>query len=189
MRRIEVVESNEGSDIKQKPEIATNKEASVKSVSSPVVSSPPSATIWPFESKSASTGGTRLKIEEIDSSTGVSSSISTDDTRVVEEDGEKTIEEVGGSRTRGLGRRVEEQLMASSSSSCPHGAEGERGTPALPLSFAQFTKDWRTLHTSSQRQEKKAFCYTQCCGSVTFCTDLRKFFCLLRLEGTFTSFF
>ncbi len=143
------MESNEGSDIKQKPEIATIKEA----VSTPVVStpeaSPAPAAIRPSESKSASTGGgTRLKIEEIDSS-----STGTDDTRV-EDKGEKTKEEVGGSRTRGLGRRVEEELMASSLS--PRGAESEqRGIPALPLSFAQFTKDWRTLHTSSQRQEKK----------------------------------
>ncbi len=153
------MESNESSEIKTKPEIVTNKEASVKAVSSPVAStpeaSPAPATIRPFENKSASTGGTRLKIEEIDSSTGsleVSSS-STEDTRV-EEDVEKTTKEVGGSRTRGLGRRVEEELMASSSSS-PSVAESERGIPALPLSFAQFTKDWRTLHTSSQRQEKK----------------------------------
>ncbi len=147
------MESNESSEIEKKPEIVTNKEASVKAVSSPVVStpeaSPAPATIRPSETKSASTGGgIRLKIEEIDSSS------STDDTRVVEDDGEKTKEEVGGSRTRGLGRRVEEELMASSSSSCPRGAESERGIPALPLSFAQFTKDWRTLHTSSQRQEK-----------------------------------
>ncbi len=149
MRRIEVVESNESSDIKNQPKIVTNKEASsVKAVSSPLVSThpPPAATIRPSESKSASTGGTRLKIEEIDSSS--------DDTRI-EEDGEKTTKEVGGSRTRGLGRRVEEELMASSLS--PRGAESERGIPALPLSFAQFTKDWRTLHTSSQRQEKKLF--------------------------------
>jgi hypothetical protein len=145
LRRIDVVESNESSDIKKKPEIVTNKEATVKAVSTPVDSTPPSVTIRPSENKSASTGGTRLKIEEIDSSS------STDDTRVVEDEGEKTTEEVGGSRTRGLGRRVEEELMASSLS--PRGAESERGVPALPLSFAQFTKDWRTLHTSSQRQE------------------------------------
>ena len=152
--------------------MVTNKEASVQAVSTPMVSTPPpAATIRTFESKSASTGGIRLKIEEIDSS-------STDDTRVVEEDVEKTTEELGGSRTRGLGRRVEEELMASSSSSCSRGAESERGIPALPLSFAQFTKDWRTLHTSSQRQEKKALLGTsvktssntsnrtgQCCGS------------------------
>ncbi len=152
LRRIEVAESNESSDIKKKPEIVTNKEASVKAVSSPLVSThpPPAATIRQSESKSASTGGgTRLKIEEIDSSSSI------DDTRV-EDDGEKTTEEeVGGSRTRGLGRRVEEELMASSLS--PRGAESERGIPALPLSFAQFTKDWRTLHTSSQRQAKKSF--------------------------------
>ncbi len=171
------MEANESSEIKKKPEIVANREASVKSVSSPVVStpeaSPAPATIRPSENKSASTGGTRLKIEEIDSSS------STDDTRVEDEDGEKTTEEVVGSRTRGLGRRVEEELMASSSSSSPRGAESEqRGIPALPLSFAQFTKDWRTLHTSSQRQEKKALLGTsvktssntsnrtgQCCGS------------------------
>ena len=94
----------------------------------------------------------RIKIEEVDSSSNLKDASSPlRENRVAEKDqreeDKEEMEAVGVSKSRGLGRRMEEELMAAS----PRGPE--RGIPPLPTSFAQFTKDWRTLHAADQRYE------------------------------------
>lgn len=161
MRRIQVVDTNDDPDtqMKQLEETAAldrtaiankpaeeNKTAAVNKIQLlGEREDPAAAPPQPEVSKPA----TRIKIEEVDSSLddSLKSSLQlSDKERVSEEKSEELPTASGGSKSRGLGRKMEDELMAAAAQ-----LGTERGIPSLPTTFAQFTKDWRTLHSPEQR--------------------------------------
>jgi hypothetical protein len=95
---------------------------------------------------------TRIKIEEVDSSSSKTDPAGQKDEKEEEEVAaidlrvELPPSPLGVSKSRGPGRSMEAELLAAP----PLGTD-RLTPPPLPATFAQFTKDWRTLHTPHQR--------------------------------------